>query len=83
MPRAFSCSVVSDSLPPNGLQPARLLCPWDFQVRILESAAIFLLQGIFPTQGSNLCLCISCIYRGILYHCTTREVPLMGQMLEI
>ena len=25
----FSCSVVSDSLAPCGLQPARLLCPWD------------------------------------------------------
>ena len=26
------------------------------QARILEWVAIFLLQGIFPTQGSNLCL---------------------------
>ena len=26
----FSCSVVSSSLRPNGLQPTRLLCPWDF-----------------------------------------------------
>ena len=26
----FSCSVVSDSLQPQGLQPSRLLCPWDF-----------------------------------------------------
>ena len=25
-----SCSVVSDSLRPHGLQPTRLLCPWDF-----------------------------------------------------
>ena len=25
----FSCSVVSDSLRPHGLQPARLPCPWD------------------------------------------------------
>ena len=24
-----SCSVMSDSLSPYGLQPARLLCPWD------------------------------------------------------
>ena len=27
---ADKCSVVSDSLRPHGLQPARLLCPWDF-----------------------------------------------------
>ena len=26
----LSRSVVSDSLPPHGLQPARLLCPWGF-----------------------------------------------------
>ena len=25
-----SCSVVSNSLQPHGLQPARLLCPWNF-----------------------------------------------------
>ena len=25
-----SCSVVSDSLQPHGLQPTRLLHPWDF-----------------------------------------------------
>ena len=27
---AQSCSVVSDSLQPYGLQPSRLLCLWDF-----------------------------------------------------
>ena len=33
----FSCSVVSDSLRPRGLQPARLLCLWGIvPVRILE-----------------------------------------------
>ena len=26
----FSRSVMSDSLRPHGLQPTRLLCPWDF-----------------------------------------------------
>ena len=26
----FTCSVVSNSLRPHGLQPTRLLCPWDF-----------------------------------------------------
>ena len=26
----WSCSVVSDSSRPRGLQPTRLLCPWDF-----------------------------------------------------
>ena len=26
----WSCSVMSDTLQPHGLQPTRLLCPWDF-----------------------------------------------------
>ena len=29
-PFVFSCSVMSDSLRPHGLQPARILCPWGF-----------------------------------------------------
>ena len=36
----WSCSVVSDSQRPHGLQPTRLLHPWDFQARVLEWAAI-------------------------------------------
>ena len=45
-----------------GLQPARLLCPWDFpgkDARVGKDAGVgchFLLQGIFPIQGSNLSL---------------------------
>ena len=27
---SLSCLVMSDSLRPHGLQPTRLLCPWDF-----------------------------------------------------
>ena len=34
-----------------------------------------LLQGIFPTQGSNLCLLQLLLCRQILYHCATREAP--------
>ena len=39
-----------------GLQPTRLLCPWDFPGNNTAVGCHFLLQGIFPTQGSNLCL---------------------------
>jgi len=35
-----SCSVVSDSERPHGLQPAGLLHPWVFQARVLEWGAI-------------------------------------------
>ena len=43
----------SDSLRPHGLQPARLLCPWDFPGKNTRMGCHVLLRGIFPTQGSN------------------------------
>ena len=46
-------SVVSDSLGPHGLEPPRLLRPWDFPGKSTGVGCHFLLQGIFPTQGSN------------------------------
>ena len=36
----LSRSVVSDSVRPHGLQPTRLIHPWDFQARVLEGVAI-------------------------------------------
>ena len=56
--RVLGCSVVSDSLQPHGLQPARVLGPWD-------SPGIPLFKGIFPTWVPNLGL-LHC--RQILYH---------------
>ena len=41
---------------PHGLWPARLLCPWDFPGKNTGVGCYFLLQGTFPTQGSNLSL---------------------------
>ena len=49
-------SVVSDSLRPLRLQPSRLLCPWDSPGKNTGVGCHFLLQRIFPTQGSNPCL---------------------------
>ena len=46
-------SVVSDSLQTHGLYPARLLCSWDFPGKNTRMGCHFLLQEIFPTQGSN------------------------------
>jgi len=54
---AFSCyvaSVVPNSLQPHGLEPARLLCPWDSLGKNTGVGCCVLLQGIFPTQESNL-----------------------------
>ena len=61
------------SIWPHGLEPARLLCPWNFPGKNTGVGCHFLLQGIFPTQGSNLCLFVSCVGWQILYHCATWE----------
>ena len=45
----ISCSVVSDSLQPQGLQPSRLLCPWDSPGKNTGVGCHSLLQGIFLT----------------------------------
>ena len=52
----LSHSVVSDSLQPHELQPARLLYSWNFPARILKWVVISYSGGFFPTQGSNPCL---------------------------
>ena len=50
----LSLSVVSKSLQPHELQPARLLSPWSFPGKDIGVGCQFLLQVIFPTQGLNL-----------------------------
>ena len=52
--RTCLVAVMSDSLRPHGLQPARFLCQWDSPGKNTGVGCHFLLQGIFPTQGSNL-----------------------------
>ena len=53
MSQVLSHSVMSDSLQSHGLQPVRLLCPWDSPGKNTGVGCHFLLQGILPTQGSN------------------------------
>ena len=65
----LSHSVNSNSLQ-VGLQPNRLLSPWDSLVKNTRMGCHFLLPVIFLTQGLNPC---SCIGRRIFYHCTTGE----------
>ena len=47
------CSVVSHSLGPHSPHSTRLLCPWNFPGNNTGVGSHFLLQGIFPTQGSD------------------------------
>ena len=48
-----SCSVVSDSLRPHGLQATRLPSPWNSPGETTGVGSHSLLWGIFRTQGSN------------------------------
>ena len=58
-------SVVSDSLQPHGLYPARLPCPWDSPAKNTGVGCHSLLQGNLLTQGLNPSH-LHC--RQILYH---------------
>ena len=44
---------MSNSLRTHQLQPVRALCPWDSLGKHTGVGYHFLLQGIFPNQGSN------------------------------
>ena len=62
-----------DSLGPHGLQPTRLLSPWDFSGKNTWVACRSLFQGIFQTQGFNPSLS----HCGqILYHLSHQQSPL-------
>ena len=71
--RTFECeSEVAPScltLRPRGLQPARLLCPWDSPGQNTGVGCHFLLQGIFPTKGSNPGL----LHFGQFLHCLSYQ----------
>ena len=56
----------------HGLQPPRLLGPWDFPGMNTGVGCHFLLQRIFPTQGLNLGLLH---YRQTLYHLSYQGNP--------
>ena len=68
--KSISCSVVSDSLRPHGLQPDRLLCPCDSAGENSGVGRHSLLQGVFPAQGLNLGLLITGKFFTV---CATRE----------
>ena len=61
-----------DSLRPHGLWPIRLLCQWNSPGKNTGVGCHSLLQGIFPTQGSNLSL-LHC--RQSLYHRSQQGSP--------
>ena len=70
----WSRSVVSDSLGPPGLQPIRLLHPWDFPGKSTEWVAISFSRGSsWPRDRTRLsCIVGRCFYR--LSHPEVHEV---------
>ena len=77
----FSHSVISNSLQPCGLWPARFLCPWDFPGKITRKGCYFLFQRTFPTQGLNQhLLCLLHWQVGFL-HCTTWEASVSKESM--
>ena len=72
---ANACSVVSDSLWPHGLKPARLLCPWDFPGKNTGVGCHFLLQGrggmdsniILHLNYRHICLTPSFNFLGLFF----------------
>ena len=68
----LSCSVMSKSLRPHGLQPARLHCPWDSLGKNTGVGCHSLLQEIFLSWGLNLSL-LHC--RWILYYLIHQRSP--------
>ena len=44
---------------PQGLKPAKLLCPWNLPGKNTGVGCHFLLQGVFLTQGLNPCLLLT------------------------
>ena len=69
---SHSCSDTSDSLWLQALKPARFLCPWNAPAKNTGVGCQALLQGIFPTHGSNLGLLH---FRQILYHLSHQRSP--------
>ena len=77
---SVSCSVVSDSFWPYGPYPSSLLCPWNFPGENTGVGCHSHLQGIFPTQGSNLGLPH---YRQILNYLSYEGSMISGKSIKI
>jgi len=78
----FYCCLITKLCPtllwPQGLQPTRLLCLWDFPGKNTGVDCHFLFQGCFLTQGSKPCPCIGRRFVVVVfYQWVTREALLL------
>ena len=69
----LSRSVMSDSLRPHGLQPARVLCPWGFSRQDYWNGLPYHPPGDLPNPGIEPRF--SCIAGGLFYHLSHQESP--------
>ena len=74
--RGISVTLAMSSLPPHGLEPIRLLCPWDSPGRNTGLGCHAFLQGIFPDPGTETrSLVSSALAGGLFTTSTTWETP--------
>ena len=79
--QSSSCyCLLTQAFPTPGEEPTRLLCPWDSPGRNPGMGRHFLLQRIFPAQGSNPGL-LHC--RQILYHWATKEAQIRAETVKL
>ena len=72
---SVSCSVMFWLFVTPWTQPIRLFCLWSSPVKNTGVGCHFLLQEIFPTQGSNW---VSCITGRFFYHLSHQGSPVPG-----
>ena len=70
----LSCSVVSDSLQPHGLQPARLLHPWDFPAKNTGEGSFS--RGSFKPSDRTHVFCVSYIEGDIHFYMSCPKLKL-------
>ena len=67
----LSCLVVSNSFRPQGLWPARLLCPWDSPGKNTEWVVMPSSRGSSWLKNQTCTSCASCIEGGFFTHWAT------------
>ena len=70
----LSGSVMSDSMQPHGLQPARLLSPWDFSGKNTGVGCHALLPGSSRPRDQTH---VSCLAGGFFTHWASGEAPIL------
>ena len=73
---SVTCLVVSDSSQPHGLQPTRLLCPWDSPGKNAGVVAMPSSRGSFQPRDQTQ---VSCLAGGFLAIWATREALARGR----